>query len=267
MRGIWKKLVLVLCAALIMGTSVSPVLAADTRVTGGTGTSSATTISLNRKYTTTLRSTQGYSVFKFKTNSYASYYELRAYNVSVARPINVYLRGTDRRDAGTGSGNINLKKGWDCEIHARRKPLKANSWYYITIRNGNRSSGSVRFEVKAAKDLEGNITSAAKRVTAGTTCYGYHTFPLDEDYFKFVPTETGNYRVQVKNVGRAGYIRSSVQNARGTILQKQDYFGVNKYMSKTMRMTRGTTYYIHVQTGNEEWSDPNTKYRVYIQKR
>lgn len=267
MKGSWKKLVLVLCTVLTIGTSVSPVLAADTRVTGGASSSAAKTISLNRKYTTTIRSSQGYSIFKFKTNSGSYFYELRAYNVSVARPINVYLRGADRVDAGTSANNINLQKGRDCGIHTRKKPLKANSWYYITIRNGNRSSGTVRFEVKAAKDIEGNIKSVAKSVSAGSTYYGYHTFPYDEDYFKFVPTATGNYRVHVKNVSTSGYIRSSVQTAGGTMLASKQFFGVNDYFSKTLRMTRGTAYYIHVQTGNEEWSDSNTKYRVYIQKR
>lgn len=267
MKKMWKKLAIVLCAVLIMGTSVISVSAADTSVNGGASSRAATTISLNRKYVTTLRSTQGNSVFKFKTNSYTSYYELRAYNVSVSRPINVYLRTAGGAAAGTASNNMNVRRGDDAYIHTANTQLKANTWYYVILRNGNNASGKVRFEVKGVKDLEGNTKSAAKKVSADTTYYGYHTFPLDQDYFKFVPTRTGNYRVHVKNVGSAGYVRSSVQTAGGTMLKKKEYFPVNSYMSEIVRLTRGTTYYVHVQTGNEEWSDRNTKYRVYIQQR
>ena len=101
MNRIWKKLGLVLCAVLIMGTFVFPVSAAETRVTGGSSRGNAKVIDINKDYITTIGSSQDYSIFKFKTYSYRGYYELRLTNVSVARPINIYLRGTDRLDAGT----------------------------------------------------------------------------------------------------------------------------------------------------------------------
>ena len=98
MNRIWKKLVLVLCAVLIMGTFVFSVSAAETRVTGGSSRGNAKVIDINKDYITTIGSSQDYSIFKFKTYSYRGYYELRLTNVSVARPINIYLRGTDRLD-------------------------------------------------------------------------------------------------------------------------------------------------------------------------
>ncbi len=267
MKGIWKKLILVLCAVLIMGTLSTPVLAGDASVTGGASRAAAKAICKNKNYVTTIRSSQTYSIFKFKTYSYRAHYEMRLYNVSVARPINVYLRGTDGVDAGTASGTKNLVKGDDCCVHTAKKSLKASSWYYIIIKNSNRRAGRIRFRVNVAKDLEGNTMSVAKRVTVSKNYYGTHTFPLDQDYFAFKPATSGNYRVVVKNTSDECWIRSSVMNGSGSILKKKDYYSPGKYMSVVVSLLKTRTYYIHVQSGNEEWTDSDGSYKIFIQKR
>ena len=267
MNRIWKKLGLVLCAVLIMGTFVFPVSAAETRVTGGSSRGNAKVIDINKDYITTIGSSQDYSIFKFKTYSYRAYYELRLTNVSVARPINIYLRGTDRLDAGTALDTKNLTKGNDCYIHTYKKSLKENSWYYVIIKNTNRSSGKVKFKVWGAEDLEGNTMTAAKSVEVGKNYYGKHTYPVDGDYFRFVPESSGNYRVVVKNMSQVGWIRSRVVNGSNTMLKKKDYYPTGDYMSAVVSLSKGRAYFIHIQTGDEEWSDPDCRYKLFIQKR
>ena len=170
-------------------------------------------------------------------------------------------------DAGTALDTKNLTRGNDCYIHTYKKSLKENSWYYVIIKNTNRSSGKVKFKVWGAEDLEGNTMTAAKSVEVGKNYYGKHTYPVDGDYFKFVPESSGNYRVVVKNMSQVGWIRSRVVNGSNTMLKKKDYYPMGDYMSAVVSLSKGRAYYIHIQTGDEEWSDPDCRYKLFIQKR
>lgn len=109
MRKMWKKSVLALCLMLILGAFAFPVSAADTKVTGGGSRGTAETIKTDTSYYTTIKSSQTYSIFKFKTSSIRSYYLVSVSNRSVSQPISVYLRGTDKKDAGAVSNNNSLE--------------------------------------------------------------------------------------------------------------------------------------------------------------
>ena len=172
MRKMWKKSVLVLCLMLILGAFAFPVSAADTKVTGGGSRGTAATIKTDTSYYTTIKSSQTYSIFKFKTSSIRSYYLVSVSNRSVSQPISVYLRGTDKKDAGAVSNNKNIVKTNGCLFEADTKPLKTNSWYYIIIKNSNRGAGQVGFHILSAADPEGALMREAKSLKVGKNYYG-----------------------------------------------------------------------------------------------
>lgn len=265
MRKMWKKSVLVLCLMLILGAFAFPVSAADTKVTGGGSRGTAATIKTDTSYYTTIKSSQTYSIFKFKTSSIRSYYLVSVSNRSVSQPISVYLRGTDKKDAGAVSNNKNIVKTNGCLFEADTKPLKTNSWYYIIIKNSNRGAGQVGFHILSAADPEGALMREAKSLKVGKNYYGTNDFVLDNDYFKFVPEATGKYRVVVKNLDNTDWIRGSLVNGSNTKLGGNSHIEKGQYMSVTTNLKKGVAYFIHVNNQNDSYNHYN--YKIFIQKK
>ena len=73
MKTMWKRLIAAVCAAVIIAMTITPVMAA-TAVTGGATRGSAKIVKLGTEYTTNLKSSQDYAIFKFKTNTYKTSY-------------------------------------------------------------------------------------------------------------------------------------------------------------------------------------------------
>lgn len=146
--------------------------------------------------------------------------------------------------------------------------LKVNSWYYIIIRNGNKGAGKVSFRINAKKDLEGNAYSDATVMKVGKNWNGKIDYMQDTDYFKFVPTATGKYRVVVKNIDVDAPFEAYLMNGNKSVLGKKDRVYPEKYMSVVKNMEKGKTYYIKVYEPFDEYNPANgAQYKVFIQKK
>lgn len=264
MKKLRRNLLLVLCMTLILGTMAFPVSAAYKTIKGGNSRKAAPAFNLDTSYCATIKSTDNYVFFKFKTNKVHTYYLADVGNKSVSKPINVYLRGTDYKDAGSVRNNRNIVKSNGCLFEAEDKPLKRDSWYYLIIHNPNRGAGQVTFHVKSAKDPEGSLLSHAKTVKAGTTYSGTNDYVLDNDYFKFVPAATGKYKIYIRNVDNTSFIRGYLINGSKKKLGGQSHIGKGECKSITLTLTRGTAYYVHIN--NQSDSYRHFKYRIQIQK-
>ena len=264
MKTMWKRLIAAVCTAVIIAMTITPVMAA-TAVTGGATRGSAKIVKLGTEYTTNLKSSQDYAIFKFKTNTYKTFYEVMIFNETVTKPFTVYLRGTDKKDAL--GGGVALKKGGFANFSTWDRTLKTDSWYYIIIRNGNKGAGRIKLLINYTKDLEGNALGDSTVVTVGKNCYGKSDFRLDRDYFKFVPSATGKYRVVVKNVEVGAWLDASLMNSSRTVMGKKSRIYKGDYMSLVKNMEKGKTYYIRVASPCDEYNPRGEKYKVFIQKK
>lgn len=267
MKTIRKRIFAALCAAAIIAATVTPAAAASTKVTGGGSRADATTVKINTTYVSSIKSSQDYSIFKFKTNTYKTYYDVRVINDTVSAPISAYFRGTDKKDAGNTYGNTGIKKGGWTYFVTGDTTLKRDSWYYIIIRNAKKGAGKITFRINAKKDLEGNAMSDAGTVKVGKNYYGKSDYIEDIDYFKFVPTATGKYRVVVKNLEVDGWLECKLMTANKSVLGSNDRVYEGKYMSVVKNLTKGTAYYIRVKSGCDEVDPRGAQYKVFIQKK
>lgn len=265
MRKMWKQTALALCVILILGAFALPVSAAGVKVTGGGSRSTATTIKTDTSYYTTIKSSQTYSIFKFKTNSIRSYYVVSVSNNSVSKPISVYLRGTDKKDAGAASHNRNIPKDNGCMFEAEYKPLKTNSWYYIIIKNSNKGTGQVGFHILSATDPEGSLMREAKSLKVGKNYYGTNDYVLDGDYFRFEPETTGKYRVVIKNLNNDCWIRGYLMDGSRNKLGGSSKIREGQYTSVTMTLKKGITYFIYVNNQKDDYK--HYDYKIFIQKK
>lgn len=267
MSKMWKRLVIVLCVILIFGTFSSPISADETdiKVTGGGSRGTATTIQTDASYYTTIKSSQTYSIFKFKTSSIRSYYLISVSNKSVSQPISVYLRGTDKKDAGSASHNKNIVKSNGCLFEAEKKPLKTNSWYYLIIKNPNKGAGQVVFNSLSATDPEGALMREAKSLKVGKNYYGTNDYVLDDDYLKFVPEATGKYRVVIKNLDNDARIRGYLMNGSQKKLGGSSSIKKGQYTSVTTTLKKGVAYFIYINNQNDQYKHYN--YKVFIQEK
>ena len=269
MKTMRKRLIAAICTAVIITMTITPAMAATTTVKGGATRGDATVVSkFNTQYATTLKSSQDYAIFKFKTNSYKTYYDIRVFNDTVSKPFTVYLRGTDKKDVGRTRDIKSIKKGDWTFFDTWNTTLKVNSWYYIIIRNGNKGAGKVSFRINAKKDLEGNAYSDATVMKVGKNWNGKIDYMQDTDYFKFVPTATGKYRVVVKNIDVDAPFEAYLMNGNKSVLGKKDRVYPGKYMRVVKNMEKEKTYYIKVYEPFDEYNPANgAQYKVFIQKK
>ncbi len=102
----------------------------------------------------------------------------------------------------------------------------------------------------------------------GKNWNGKIDYMQDTDYFKFVPTATGKYRVVVKNIDVDAPFEAYLMNGNKSVLGKKDRVYPGKYMSVVKNMEKGKTYYIKVYEPFDEYNPANgAQYKVFIQKK
>ena len=101
----------------------------------------------------------------------------------------------------------------------------------------------------------------------GKNWNGKIDYMQDTDYFKFVPTATGKYRVVVKNIDVDAPFEAYLMNGNKSVLGKKDRVYPGKYMSVVKNMEKGKTYYIRVASPCDEYNPRGEKYKVFIQKK
>ncbi|WP_127530226.1 fibronectin type III domain-containing protein [Paenibacillus kobensis] len=121
--------------------------------------------------------------------------------------------------------------------------LNANQTYYICITQINESAANYQFRVTGFAE-EGDTISEAKLI--GTTeQQASINYPGDVDYYKFIPSATGQYSIE--SLGAYDVV-GSLYNSSGSLLATNDDYNIMASLNFRIdsNLTAGQTYYVQV---------------------
>lgn len=252
MKSIRRKLSLLLAVIIIMGTMVMPVAASGTAVAGGSTQARATALQIHREYVHTLRSSNSGAVwFKFKTMNYYANYGLLIDCHRSARDNRPLTRNISAALKRANGSTISADSDKSTPLFTIFYNLAPNSWYYLVFKNPNRVSGIINIDISCSKDEDRNSIATAKALKNERT-YKCSMCPssFDKDFYKFVPAQTGTYKVIVQatdTYGSMEYLEAAFLRSGDHRVVEKKYLKANRAaMISTWRLTRGRTYYIRV---------------------
>lgn len=166
------------------------------------------------------------SVGQAGSTAYATKIEVHKVTRNSSHDVTV---GSLVNSSTSGSLTIALAKGTEYRIR-------------ITCTSGNSMSGMLSVKCNAASHSAGTgISSQGK--------YEYFVVGVVEKVFKFTPSTTGTYTIQTTKPGNlTADTYLELRNSSFGLITSDDNSGSNNYSSITTSLTKGTTYYIVVQS-------------------
>lgn len=262
MKQFGKRLAAAIMAVMIVAAMAMPAAASELiatkTITGGASKSKAVELKTDyfTEYTSTLKSSQRYVYYKFKTSNYkkdwnSTSYELYLFaNSSFSKTVTITFQDANKK---------NLKKNADCYGVGIGTDLKPNSWYYMIISNPHGATGKYKLYVHCIHDLAGKTPKKAETVKVNkTTRRALEYFETDTDYYKFIPEKTGNYQVIVKFFDYSlGGKKASVSllDSSQKAMAKKEKLNYGQSFTTTKKMSKGKAYYIKVANSSADEYD------------
>ena len=180
--------------------------------------------------------------FKFTVPSQGSrLYTVYTKDLSMSDSFRTYFYNSIQESMDDGSYYQHVNDEWK-----HHEKLQPGETYYIKIQ-GYYGTGNIKLNVSSLEDKEADTMGEASNISIGKKIVASSDGDLDNDYFRFVPTVTGNYKLYAKNNSMSDSFKFKLISSSEEELYSSYYVHKNNEAVTGVKLQAGCTYYIKIE--------------------